>query len=154
MAILSAFTSTPGGPIAKAIAAAFAGAFATAQLAAIVAAPIPKFKQGGSVAKRLGLIHGAKHEQGGVPIEVEGGEYVLNSDAVRKYGVKMLDNINSLKFNPILNNASKINDNYVMSERLASIGGYLKQSLRYENKSNDLLFEISEQLKNKRNIYV
>ena len=35
-------------------------------------------------------------------IEVEGGEYVLNSDAVRKYGVKMLDNINSLKFNPII----------------------------------------------------
>ena len=68
MAILSAFVGTPGGVIAKSIAAAIAVAFAIANVALIASAPLPKFKQGGSVMNKLGLMKGAKHEQGGIPI--------------------------------------------------------------------------------------
>ena len=45
---------------------------------------------------KLGLMKGAKHEQGGIPIEVENNEFVVKSDTVNKYGVKMLDSINNM----------------------------------------------------------
>ena len=76
-AAFSAFTSTPGGIVVKSIAAALASAFGLAQVALIASAPLPQFKDGGQVSKKLGLIKGARHERGGVPIEVEGDEYVM-----------------------------------------------------------------------------
>jgi hypothetical protein len=48
-----------------------------AQVALIASAPLPQFRDGGQVSKKLGLIKGARHERGGVPIEVEGEEYVM-----------------------------------------------------------------------------
>ena len=76
-AAFSAFTSTPGGIVVKSIAAALASAFGLAQVALIASAPLPQFRDGGQVSKKLGLIKGASHERGGVPIEVEGDEYVM-----------------------------------------------------------------------------
>ena len=104
--------------------AGVAGAFGIAQVALIAAAPLPKFRDGGSVAKRLGLIKGAKHEQGGVPIEVEGDEFVVKSQATKKYGVKMLDDINNLRFNPILSANKKLktqSNDLRLYENLATI---------------------------------
>ena len=43
--------------------------------------------------KRGGMLHGATHAQGGVPIEAEGGEYVLNRRAVA-IGGGILDRLN------------------------------------------------------------
>ena len=48
---------------------------------------LPKMKRGG-------MLHGATHAQGGVPIEAEGGEYVLNKRAVAAIGGGILDRIN------------------------------------------------------------
>ena len=44
--------------------------------------------------KRGGMLHGATHAQGGVPIEAEGGEYVLNKRAVAAIGGGVLDRLN------------------------------------------------------------
>lgn len=44
--------------------------------------------------KRGGMLHGATHAQGGVPIEAEGGEYVLNRRAVAAIGGGILDRLN------------------------------------------------------------
>ena len=154
MAILSAFVGTPGGIIAKSIAAAIAGAFAIANVALIASAPLPKFKQGGSVMNKLGLMKGAKHEQGGIPIEVEGNEFVVKSDAVNKYGVKMLDSINNMSFNPVLASSGRIGykDNK-MNESLATISNYLRGGNKIDERGNLLLMEISEKLNTQR-IYV
>ena len=86
-AILSAYVSAaavPGGFIIAPIIAGIAGAFAAAQVAIIAAAPLPKFKQGGQVSEKLGLIKGRSHSDGGVPIEVEGDEYVMPVAPTRK----------------------------------------------------------------------
>ena len=48
---------------------------------------LPKMKRGG-------MLHGATHAQGGVPIEAEGGEYVLNKRAVAAIGGGVLDRLN------------------------------------------------------------
>ena len=44
--------------------------------------------------KRGGMLHGATHAQGGVPIEAEGGEYILNKRAVAAIGGGILDRLN------------------------------------------------------------
>ena len=42
-----------------------------------------------------GNINGPSHEQGGVPIEVEGGEYVINKKAVNPKTQAVLEYINT-----------------------------------------------------------
>ncbi len=42
-----------------------------------------------------GNINGPSHEQGGVPIEVEGGEYVINKKAVNPKTEAVLEYINT-----------------------------------------------------------
>jgi len=84
-AAFSAFTSTPGGIVVKSIAAALASAFGLAQVALIASAPLPQFRDGGQVSKKLGLIKGARHERGGVPIEVEGEEYVMPVEQTKEH---------------------------------------------------------------------
>ena len=71
--------------------------FAAAQLAVAIATPIPKFGKGGKVS-------GKSHAQGGVMAELEGDEYVLRRDAVRKLGIKNLDLLNSGKVVPFVQN--------------------------------------------------
>jgi len=151
-AVLSAYIAGlqiggPAAPIIAGVLAGIAGAFGAAQVALIAAAPLPKFRKGGSVAKKLGLIQGARHEQGGVPIEVEGGEFVMNTKAVKTYGVKLMDDINSLRFNPVLagNNIRKGSNNR-LNEQLATIGSYLRDGYRVDRQGNQILQEISSKL--------
>jgi hypothetical protein len=68
-----------------------------AQVALIKNQKPPKFEKGGSVAKRLGLINGKPHSAGGEVIEVEGNEFVFRKEAVKKYGVSMLEQMNNLQ---------------------------------------------------------
>lgn len=70
-----------------------------AQVAMISNQKPPKFEKGGSVAKRLGLINGKPHSAGGEIIEVEGNEFVFRKEAVKKYGVSMLEQMNNLQLN-------------------------------------------------------
>jgi hypothetical protein len=126
-------------------------------VALIASAPLPKFRDGGSVRKRLGLIKGKKHEQGGVPIEVEGDEFVMKSQATKKYGVKMLEDINNLRYNPIITANGKLSNKNKQDtriyENLAIIGSYLKQGYKVDAQGNQILKEISDKLNNK-SVYV
>lgn len=47
----------------------------------------PDFEKGGAV-------RGPSHTDGGVPIEAEGGEFVIKADTVRKYGPRLLAEVN------------------------------------------------------------
>ncbi len=72
---LQALVSAP--PPFGLIIAAIASGLALAQVGILAASPLPQFKEGGQVSKKLGLIKGRSHSEGGVPIEVEGDEYVM-----------------------------------------------------------------------------
>ena len=156
-AILSAYISALQIPVVgftlAPILAGIAGAFAAAQVAIIASSPLPKFRQGGSVKKRLGMINGKKHEQGGVPIEVEGGEYVIKSESVKKYGVKMLDNINAMKFNPVITHSKIGKRDNKLNENLVTISSYLKQGYKIDAQGNQILKEIRDNI-NKKAVYV
>lgn len=110
-AALSAFVGTPGGLFAKIIAAAAATAFAAAQVALIARAPIPQFRDGDLVSRRAGLdlrakgnvtglLKGPSHEGGGIHINAQGDEYVVQGRAVKKYGVQFMDAVNKMKLEP------------------------------------------------------
>ena len=43
-----------------------------------------------------GAIQGPSHQQGGVPIEAEGGEFVMSRGAVNKWGLDTLENMNAM----------------------------------------------------------
>lgn len=158
LAVLSAFTSTQGGIVVKGIAAGLAGAFALAQVALLSAAPLPKFKHGGSVGKRLGLIKGRSHEQGGVPIEVEGDEYVHQSKAVKYYGVKFMDQVNEMKFNPVIQSGDRVKNkaekDYRMNENLATMTSYLKQVYKTDAQGNIILTQIRDNIAKNKGVYV
>ena len=156
MAVLSAFIGTPGGIIAKGIAAAVAGAFAAAQVAIIASTPLPKFKQGGSVAKVFkgsGYVVGRSHEQGGVNAELEGNEYVIKGKAVNKYGVKFLDSVNSLKLNPIIASSQNQKVDNGLKDNLMLMTSYAKKSTRLDQEGNMILKGIYKKL-NSRKVYV
>lgn len=155
MAILEALSSAP--PPASYALAAVAGGLALAQVAILSASPLPKFKDGGSVEKRFkgsGFVFGKSHEKGGVNAELEGNEYVVKGNAVKKYGVKFFDEINSLKFNPVLSMPKKAltyhKKDTKMYEHMAIIASYLKQGYKEESKGNNILKEISSKINNKR----
>lgn len=150
--VLNALVSAPFP--ANIVLAALGGALGLAQVAILASTPLPKFKQGGSVAKRFGLINGKPHSAGGERIEVEGNEYVMKGDAVKKYGVKFFDEVNSLKFNPILampKQAVKFHKRDTkMYEHMAIISSYLKQNTKADMKGNSILKEISSKLNHTR----
>jgi hypothetical protein len=77
------------------------GAIGALQVASILSQPIPKFEKGG-------LIGGKRHGAGGTMLEAESGEYILNRKAVEKYGIRNIEKINSMDFNPSL---MVVNDN-------------------------------------------
>jgi DNA repair exonuclease SbcCD ATPase subunit len=77
------------------------GAIGALQVASILSQPIPKFEKGG-------LIGGKRHSAGGTMLEAESGEYILNRKAVEKYGIRNIEKINSMDFNP---NLMVVNDN-------------------------------------------
>ena len=41
-----------------------------------------------------GMLNGAQHEDGGIPIEAEGGEYIITKDSVNRSTIDMLEYIN------------------------------------------------------------
>ena len=41
-----------------------------------------------------GMLNGAQHEDGGIPIEAEGGEYIITKDSVNRITIDMLEYIN------------------------------------------------------------
>lgn len=100
-AITKALTT---GPIIGQVLAGITAALGFAQLAVVAARPIPTFGAGGSVAERFkgsGFVKGRSHREGGVPAELEGNEFVHKGAAVKKYGVKFMEEINNLKYNPL-----------------------------------------------------
>ena len=131
-AALSAFTSTPGGLVVKSIAAALASAFGLAQVALIAKAPLPKFRHGG-------LVVGNKHEQGGVPAELEGNEFVLKREAVSKYGTKALDKINNGLLNPNVFNMPLLPVNMIY-------GNHTRNLDRSSEQIKNLQYKLSEKL--------
>ena len=60
-----------------------AGVLGAAQVAVIASQPIPQFAEGGWVDGR-GMIQGRAHAQGGVKLEAEGGEFIVNRAASAK----------------------------------------------------------------------
>jgi hypothetical protein len=157
MAVLQALSSAP--PPANYALAAISGALALAQVAILASTPLPKFKEGGltnRIFKGSGAVVGKSHEQGGVNAELEGNEYVVKGDAVKKYGVKFFNDVNSLKFNPVLSMPKKAlsyhKKDTKMYEHLAVISSYLKQGYKTTGKGNEILKEIQVNL-NKPNGY-
>jgi len=148
MAVLQALSSAP--PPANYALAAISGALALAQVAILASTPLPKFKEGGltnRIFKGSGAVVGKSHEQGGVNAELEGNEYVVKGDAVKKYGVKFFNDVNSLKFNPVLSMPKKAlsyhKKDTKMYEHLAVISSYLKQGYKTTGKGNEILREIA-----------
>ena len=41
-----------------------------------------------------GFLNGASHEEGGIPIEAEGGEFIIKNDSVNQSTLDMLEYIN------------------------------------------------------------
>ena len=54
------------------------------------------------------MIGGRRHSAGGTILEAEQGEYILNRNAVQKYGIRNIERINNLDFAPSM---TVINDN-------------------------------------------
>lgn len=96
------------GFLGTAIAQIQAGIALANYLAQVAIIKAQKYKFGGQVEKfnEGGLAIGPSHEQGGIqgivagqrPIEFEGGEYIINSKAVDKYGTSIFDQLNKMKF--------------------------------------------------------
>ena len=42
-----------------------------------------------------GLLDGAPHDEGGIPIEAEGGEFIIKKDSVNRSTLDMLEYINT-----------------------------------------------------------
>lgn len=148
MAVLQALSSAP--PPANYALAAISGALALAQVAILASTPLPKFKEGGHASrifKGSGAVVGKSHEQGGVNAELEGNEYVVKGDAVKKYGIKFFNDVNSLKFNPVLSMPKKAlsyhKKDTKMYEHMATIASYLKQGYKTTGKGNEILREIA-----------
>ncbi|MDX9976773.1 MAG: hypothetical protein RBS16_01935 [Candidatus Cloacimonadales bacterium] len=99
-AAMSAYRSVVGipviGPTLAPIAFATAIAVGGQQLQAIDKAIPPKAQYGGLT----GLLKGPSHQQGGIIIEAEGDEYIINKNRVKELGTGFFDFIN---YSPIQN---------------------------------------------------
>jgi hypothetical protein len=77
--------------------AAIVAALGAAQIALIAATPIPKFAKGGAVPSSdiQGMINGRPHSAGGVLIEAEGNEFLVNkAQAIKKDNRGLLEAVN------------------------------------------------------------
>ncbi|MCE3008072.1 MAG: hypothetical protein LW884_06990 [Bacteroidetes bacterium] len=92
-AIAKAVASAPFPANIPAI--AFASATGGAQIAAIAAQPLPQFRTGGLVeaSQLAGVLRGPAHSAGGIPIEAEGGEYLVRKERVAAH-LPLLEAIN------------------------------------------------------------
>ncbi len=139
IAALNAFTQTNGGIFIRTLAAAAATAFALAKVIQLKKAPLPKFAKGG-------IIEGVSHGQGGVNIEAEGGEYIVNKKSVRKYrGYRNINPIEAINkgvfenyFQPKIVNKNSVDIGGVVAE-LKFVGEYIKQGNRERMKQGEKL---------------
>jgi len=90
VAVVNAFRD--GGPIQAALTAALVAA----EVAVIASEPVPQFAEGGWVTPE-GWIKGRKHSTGGVKLEAEGGEFIVNARQANKYA-DILEAINRDRF--------------------------------------------------------
>ena len=150
-AAMSAYRAVVGIPIIGPTLApiAFAAAIATGlrQLSAIDKAKPPKAKMGGL----SGLLRGNSHENGGILIEAEGDEYIINKNRVKELGKGFFDFLN---FSPLSAVKSAIETGRALSVRLPSVpapsavmanGGAIvhRQSLA-DNNDNPLILKFNE----------
>lgn len=116
--IMKAFEQT--GPIAGAVLAAIVAATGAIQTAAVLAAPLPKASKGL-------ILKGKSHAQGGIPIEAEGGEAIINKRSTAMY-MPLLSAINQAGGGVAF---SKFQD-----------GGYVARNSN--NGSNDVIIKLEE----------
>ena len=64
-----------------------------------VGRPPKKFKK----YPQGGMLEGAPHEEGGIPIEAEGGEYIVKADSVNEETLPLLELVNELGTFPMSN---------------------------------------------------
>ena len=50
-----------------------------------------------------GMLNGAPHEEGGIPIEAEGGEFIVKADSVNEETLPLLEFVNELGSFPMSN---------------------------------------------------
>lgn len=82
----------------------------------------------------------------------------MKSDAVKRYGVKFLDNINNLKLNPVIASGAKIkaksDKEFRMNESLATMASYLKQVYKTDAQGNIILTQIRDNIAKNNKVYV
>ena len=78
------FLANPSG-VAGVILSVAAGITGAAQIAKISSEPLPQFGKGGLADKKEGLLRGKSHSEGGIPIEVEGGEFIVNKHRTKNH---------------------------------------------------------------------
>ena len=109
--------------IGAAIAAAVIGAIVVAAYASA-----PKKKAGGEII-------GPPHETGGVMVNAEGGEFMVNKQAASSIGPKNLETINKGKLPTTNVNQAVVQNNKVMEEKLDGVIAGLKN---VANKTNNV----------------
>lgn len=142
-AILSTFANTNLGIVGRSIAASVAGAFALAQFAVLAASPLPKYRHGGVVSPQ-GLISGKSHAQGGIPIEVEGNEFLVRKEQAIK-NIDVLTAINNGGFDDYMQKAIAVK-NYKEIEKMQILNfkpigdklGWIDQRLKTGNSDRRL----------------
>jgi hypothetical protein len=102
LAIVKAAASLPFPANIPAI--ALATALGVAQYAIAASAPIPRFEQGGLVGMPIsdGMLNGRPHSAGGVLLEAEGGEFIVNKKST-KTSLPLLQAINEDNVDSFLN---------------------------------------------------
>ncbi len=86
------------GGVLGIVMAAITGVLGAIEIALIASKPVPEFKKGGLVRNYAngGYLDGPSHTQGGIPINAEGGEFIVNKSTVSKPGMlNKLNNINN-----------------------------------------------------------
>jgi len=137
MAIAKALSSS--APPVSIVMAALAGALGAVQIATIAAQPLPK-------ASRGILLHGASHAQGGIPIEAEGGEAIINKRSTSMFR-PLLSAINQAGGGVKFASGGMVGatpSNFTF----ANDGGFLARSLENQLTAQEIGNAISEEMKN------
>lgn len=96
-AVLNGLQTKPFVPLGI-IMGALAATLGAVQIAAISSAPMPQFELGG-------MISGPSHQQGGVAINAQGGEYIIKKSVAQRPGMgSYLNNLNNSTSNTTINN--------------------------------------------------
>ena len=80
-----------------------------------VPAPNPEFKEGG-------LVEGKSHSQGGEDINAEGGEFVVNKEAVKAIGLPILESLNNIKTIDATQKHQELMEKFGLDKRIEEVG--------------------------------